>query len=304
MRTTVLTLAAFGAAILASAQEYEVGSKAPALRDREPDWVELLGREASAQIQREEYSSALGTIRRVLESDQAHRSAPQAVLCYVGLGQYQQARRVIREMYPAWDRIPGGEYSSDSGRIHFAIWAFVLSKNGECPREVWDYFEEGNEFKSLCNSVTPTHGSAEQRRPYVPLDPSPRSLEFMTSFAVATSSLLGPRASERIVREALALWPEHPGARRVLAGQIAARAAFLTEPDGTPARTSFHYGENSEDIDRYINSLVLHITDDAAAREVLAHYRIALHNAPDDAMFKREVRAQIAYWEHWLGIRT
>lgn len=261
-----------------------------------PDPVSI---QAQNQIDREDYAGALETLRPLLESPEAWKAAKSAVLCHVGLGQYAQARRVIRELYPPWTGGPGGEYSSDAGRQDEEVWGFVLAKSGECPPEVWAYFENGDDFRSF-GKVAEHTSKDDARRQLLPAGPSPRALDFMASFHMGT--LLGPRATERIYREALALWPEHPGARMRLAGLMAARVGFRTEPDGTPAKTKWDYGTPAEEIHQYVNSTVFHITDDAGAREILAHYRIAQQNAPEIPSLRRELKGRVFMWEYNLGM--
>lgn len=273
---------------------------AASVPDQDQDWFARTYLSAQASFDAERYNEGLDTLRPVLASPRARDVLDLALYCCVGAGRYGEAEALIRAHDQPFDPADRGEYSSDSGRYPFDLRALIYAKRGQCPGPLWNWMSE-REFAGLLVFGGFAYDVGGRRR-FVPSEPSPKNLEFVAILRVAQS--FGPQARERLFRDALAIFPEHPGTHATLAQTIARRAAFETEADGTPFGGAFNSQAEAEAyLEAKRPTMVVHITDEPAAREALAHYRLARAYAPDDATFRREMDGQILYWEHWLGIR-
>jgi len=301
---TMPLLACLAFASSATAQQWDLYETAPT---EVPDPAAKIAAQISSDcrdlINADRYAESLAAAQALVGTRYASYVRLERLFALIGLGRLDEARRIFADEVPGLGTTDLDDRSGGGLPPLRGIEGYLEAKAGRCPEPLWRFLTEefyGDPAFSKLKAVTQVFGSGTRM---IPTEPSPRSLEFLCIFEVAP--WLGPRGRESLYRRAVELYPLNAMARDRLALSMGDRAGCLVEPDGTVATPSALPRVTEEDkaaYRAYYASLRVQILDEAVAREILAHYRIALQNAPDVPSLRKELKDRVWMWEYNLGM--
>jgi len=277
----------------------------PTPEERDPEHARLaaIEREINELVREDRYAEALSTATLLSGGMLGYSALDDRLYANLALGRLDEARRIFADEVPGLGTTDLDDRSGGGLPPLRGIEGYLEAKADRCPEPLWRFLTEefyGDPAFSKLKAVTQVFGSGTRM---IPTEPSPRSLEFLCIFEVAP--WLGPRGRESLYRRAVELYPLNSLARKALAASMGDRAGCLVEPDGTVATLRDKPQVTEEDraaYRAYRDSLQVQILDEAVAREILAHYRIALQNAPDVSSLRKELKDRVWMWEYNLGM--
>lgn len=265
-----------------------------------------LASECCDLVKEDRYAEALALAQSLVGTARASYVLRERLLANIALGRLDEARRILAAEVPPLGSAQDDYSDRSSGGLPpiRGIQGYLEAKAGRCPEPLWRFLTEEFYGQPQYTKLKASHSVEAFVTNVVPTDPSPRTLEFLMAFEVAP--WLGPQAREALYRRAVELYPDSPVARIRLAEEMVGESGCLVEPDGTvadPHSLPVATPEQKAAFYTYMDSLRFVVLDEARAREILAHYRIARQHAPSDAHYCKSIADAIWGWEHRLGIR-